>query len=219
MQSKGCEDVLVSAVIPTRHRPQLLQRAIASALGQTYPRIEVIVVLDGPDPVTVDVLRRIGDQRLRFFCLPEGAGGNAARNKGIEEAAGEWIAFLDDDDEWLPEKIASQMAMIGKADGEIIFSATQFFCERSRILPKLFPSPGQDIGEYICCEIDALGRPKTFLQTSTWMIRRDYLLNHSFTSGLRCHQDADWLLRHCEGAVLGEVCAFRHVAGCVLQLQ
>jgi len=74
MQSKGCEDALVSAVIPTHHRPEFLRRAISSALGQTYPRIEVIVVLDGPDPVGVDVLRKIGDKRLRFFCLPKGAG-------------------------------------------------------------------------------------------------------------------------------------------------
>ena len=96
--------VTVSAVIPTRGRPELLRRAVRSALAQTLRDIEVVVVIDGPDPVTHGVLQELAqqDSRLRVLALPSSVGGSDARNRGVDAAAGEWIAFLDDDDEWLP---------------------------------------------------------------------------------------------------------------------
>src|ERR1700758_1632604 len=97
---------LVSAVIPTRNRPDLVCRAVRSALAQTYPNIEVIVVIDGPDPVSFASLEVLGDPRIRIIALKESVGGSEARNTGAREAKGSYIALLDDDDEWLPEKIA-----------------------------------------------------------------------------------------------------------------
>src|SRR5580658_1461470 len=100
---------LVSAVIPTRDRPALLACAMRSALRQTWPNLEVIVVVDGPDPLTEADLQTFADPRLRVIFLDERRGGSDARNSGVRAACGEWIAFLDDDDEWLPDKIAQQM--------------------------------------------------------------------------------------------------------------
>ncbi len=99
----------VSAVIPTRNRPDLVMRAVRSALAQQYEDMEVIVVIDGPDALTTTVLNEIHDRRLRVIALPETRGAANARNAGVASATGDWIAFLDDDDEWLPEKTSLQM--------------------------------------------------------------------------------------------------------------
>jgi glycosyltransferase involved in cell wall biosynthesis len=101
---------LVSAVIPTLGRPTLLLNAIRSVLAQTYHPMELIVVVDGPDVNTVNALQCIRDDRVRVVINPCSLGAAAARNRGVAEAAGSWVAFLDDDDEWMPEKIDRQMS-------------------------------------------------------------------------------------------------------------
>jgi glycosyltransferase involved in cell wall biosynthesis len=189
---------LVTAIIPTRNRPELVVRAVRSALCQTYFNLEVVVVVDGPDPATVAALEALDDSRLRVVALSENVGGSEARNVGGREAMGEWIALLDDDDEWLPEKTQRQVKSILAADCEALFSATQYFDSRdgrSSVQPKLFPSPHQHISEYLFCELDAIGRRSSFLQTSTWMVRRNFFLVHPFALGLKRNQDTDWLLR------------------------
>jgi glycosyltransferase involved in cell wall biosynthesis len=100
--------VLVSAVIPTRGRPEFLLRAVRSVLGQTLRKIEAVVVIDGQDPATERAVKMLAreDGRVRVIALPTSIGGSAARNRGVDEASGEWIAFLDDDDEWMPGKLA-----------------------------------------------------------------------------------------------------------------
>jgi len=104
---------LVSAIVATYNRAQVVSQAIESILGQTYENLEVIIVDDGSTDGTVDVLKRFGN-RLRILCQPN-AGPSAARNRGIAAAKGEIIAFLDSDDTWLPEKIARQVALLGTA--------------------------------------------------------------------------------------------------------
>src|SRR4051812_31292709 len=88
----ACEP-LVTAVIPTRNRPELVTRAVRSALAQTYPRMEVVVVIDGPDAVTSSALELIHDERLRVISLPQPVGGAEARNVGVQAAQGEWIGL------------------------------------------------------------------------------------------------------------------------------
>src|SRR5687768_2514241 len=89
----------VSVVIPTRARPELVRRAVRSALDQTLRDIEVVVVVDGPDPPTRQTLADIDDSRLRVVELAERGGAPAARNAGVRHARGRWTALLDDDDE------------------------------------------------------------------------------------------------------------------------
>lgn len=103
-------NTLISAVIPTRDRPELLLRATRSALAQTYKNLEVVVVIDGWSAATSKALESIVDKRLRVVTLNQSVGGGAARNEGVQHAKGDWIAFLDDDDEWLPEKLVKQAA-------------------------------------------------------------------------------------------------------------
>src|SRR5438445_11739690 len=102
--------MLVSVVIPTLDRPRLLLRAIDSVLRQTHQDIEVIVVVDRPSGDIVSAIQSVNDPRLRLVVNSYSLTAGGARNTGADHATGEWIAFLDDDDAWLPEKLERQLA-------------------------------------------------------------------------------------------------------------
>jgi len=108
-ESKTIED-MVSVVLPTYNRPERLARALGSALGQTYRNLEVIVVDDASQTDNRPVVQLFDDPRTRYIQLDQNQGASGARNVGIKEARGRYIAFLDDDDEWMPEKLESQVA-------------------------------------------------------------------------------------------------------------
>jgi len=102
----------VSVVIPTFGRAELLRRAVGSVLLQTEPDIEVIVVVDGDDPASVAVLQETTDARLKYIIQPAKGGAAHARDTGVDASQADWIAFLDDDDEWLPTKLELQLAAV-----------------------------------------------------------------------------------------------------------
>ena len=104
---------LVSAIIPTYNRAHIICEAVDSVLAQTYSNIEVIVVDDGSKDDTLDKLKAYGD-RIRVVSQ-KNAGPAAARNRGIAEARGELIAFLDSDDIWLPSNIERQVCLLQRA--------------------------------------------------------------------------------------------------------
>jgi len=188
---------MVSAVIPSRERAALAVRAVRTALSQTYSNIEVIVVVDGPDAKTTSALSKVRDQRLRVVTLPQPAGGASARNAGVEEARGEWIAFLDDDDEWLPGKIESQLALAASSGcAEPIVSCR--FAARTNTVEHSWPVrlPGADepISDYLLVR-SGVERTEGFIATPTILARRSLLMRVPFTSGLKRHQDWDWVLR------------------------
>jgi glycosyltransferase involved in cell wall biosynthesis len=99
----------VSVVIPTRNRRQLLRFALASVLEQRGVRLEVIVVDEASTDGTAAMVRSIADPRLHLLRNDVRLGKSAARNRGIAETRGEWIAFLDDDDVWAPDKLHLQL--------------------------------------------------------------------------------------------------------------
>lgn len=101
---------LVSVVIPAYNRAATIRRAVASVLAQDYAPLEVIVVDDGSTDRTAAAVEAIGDARVRLV-IQGNAGVAAARNRGVAEARGALIAFLDSDDEWLPGKLAAQVAL------------------------------------------------------------------------------------------------------------
>jgi glycosyltransferase involved in cell wall biosynthesis len=100
----------VSVVIPTYNRASVLGRAIDSVLAQTYTNFEVIVVDDGSTDNTQELLSKYED-RIVTITQPN-AGVSCARNNGVLKSSGEWIAFLDSDDSWLPNKLELQMKYI-----------------------------------------------------------------------------------------------------------
>lgn len=113
---------LVSAVITTYKRAAgMVMRAVRSVLQQTYGDIEVIVVDDSPsgwhDSKSVEeAITQLGDCRVRYYKNPENMGACAARNTGVSMSNGDYVAFLDDDDEWKPTKIEKQMRLADRYD-------------------------------------------------------------------------------------------------------
>lgn len=99
---------LVSVVIPTYNRGEILEGAINTVQSQTYKPIEIIVVDDGSTDRTPEIAEQYGDQ-IRYIRFDENRGANAARNAGIEAATGEYVAFLDTDDRWKSNKITRQI--------------------------------------------------------------------------------------------------------------
>lgn len=99
---------LVSVVIPNYNYGRYLRQAVDSALGQTYPRREILVVDDGSTDESEAVLRGYGDRIRRLRQSRQGVA--AARNRGVAESRGDLLAFLDADDRWLPEKLERQVA-------------------------------------------------------------------------------------------------------------
>ena len=111
---------LVSAIITTHDRQDLMVRAVKSVLSQTYKNLELIVVDDASDERADELLKEFN---LKYIYIPkeESKGGNHARNTGILAAKGEYIAFLDDDDYWLPMKIEEQMAVIEEKQCKLVY--------------------------------------------------------------------------------------------------
>jgi glycosyltransferase involved in cell wall biosynthesis len=99
----------VSIVIPTYNRARLLRRAVQSILNQTYQNFEIIIVDDCSNDNTENVVKSFPDERIRYIRHEKNKGAVVARNGGIKAARGEYIAFQDSDDEWLPEKLEKQM--------------------------------------------------------------------------------------------------------------
>lgn len=101
---------LVSVIIPTYNRPEFLGRALDSVLSQSYEKLEVLVVNDGSEQSYVDIKAGYSDERIVWIDLEKNIGVCGARNAGIDAAKGEFVCFLDDDDEFLKDKLKLQMA-------------------------------------------------------------------------------------------------------------
>jgi glycosyltransferase involved in cell wall biosynthesis len=193
----------VSAIIPTCHRPQLVQRAVRSALAQKYDDLEVVVVVDGPDSATEKALANISDKRLRVILLPEPVGTANARNLGVNAAWGDWIALLDDDDEWLPEKTVTQMNAAQHSEFLYPIVSSQLIARNSRyelVWPRTLPT--KPISEYLLSR-KSWSYGDGLLSTITLLIPKDLYCQVPFKPGLARHQDLDWLLRASEFAGSG----------------
>ena len=139
----------VSVVVPTHARPQLVRRAVDSALAQSLAEIEVIVVVDGHDPATLDVLRAIDDRRVRVHVEAVAGGQAAAINHGVRRARAPWTALLDDDDEWRPRKLETQLA-VAEASPHASPVVGCRFVARSASGDALWPLRAPRAGERVC---------------------------------------------------------------------
>lgn len=117
----------VSAVIPSYNRRTVVFRAIDSVLAQTLPADEIIVVDDGSTDGTVEAIRQRYDSQV-IVVQQANSGVSAARSRGVKEARGDWVAFLDSDDEWLPTKLERQFEALGAVGGAVraCFTDCQF---------------------------------------------------------------------------------------------
>jgi glycosyltransferase involved in cell wall biosynthesis len=191
----GTAPPAISVVIPTYNRAELLRRAIDSALAQTYQDLELIVVDDGSTDSTAATVRSVADSRIRYIRLPKNRGVPFARNTGIASARGEWVAFLDCDDEWKPDKLERQLASI-EAAPEAAASYTR--CE-------VQPSNGRRRRRREIAQgdvTDAVLRMEIPLVPSVYMVKRRALMDvGGFDETMEAAEDADLWLRLAQAGV------------------
>ncbi len=112
MENDKNKNPLVSVVIPTKNRAKLLERAIKSVLVQGIDDYEIIVVIDGAMDETEQIVNAFNDKRIIVYRHEISKGASAARNTAMRHSRGKYIAFLDDDDEWTPDKLEVQLPVI-----------------------------------------------------------------------------------------------------------
>ena len=154
------------------------------------------MVVDGPDDATTKALLHIRDSRLRIVTLPANVGPAAARNAGVNEARGVWIAFLDDDDEWFPRKLEVQVEAASCSRCAFPIVASRFIHRkrgRESLRPTRLIAPSEPLSEYLftCPTPFAEGR----IHPTMLLVPKRLLHEVPFDSDLRVWEDLDWLLR------------------------
>lgn len=191
----------VSVVIPTRDRAALLRRALESVLAQSFADYEILVVDDASGDDTAAMLAAIADPRLLVLRNEAPGGAPRARNRAIAAARGEFVAFLDDDDEWLPRKLELQLGRFerGTARLGLVHCGTDLISARSGRCVHRFDAPDRPMHW-----TDFL-REMPFT-TSNAMVRRSALLEvGGFDEVLAGAQDRDLWLRLARGHEIGAV--------------
>jgi len=188
------DSTLVSVIIPTFGRPQLVLRAVRSVFAQTHGDIEAIVVVDGPDEETVAALATAADSRLQVIVNPRSLTAAGARNVGVAAARGAWIAFLDDDDEWMPHKIATQFATAAGRDTVLVSCLSEVVTPSATYV---WPTKLYDNSEPL--DIYLFDRRTTFagaafIQTSSFFLARALFNRAPFHTDTP-HDDWDFILR------------------------
>ena len=182
----------VSVIIPTHNRSEFLRSAIASVLSQAYQDFELIVVDDASTDTTAEVVASFNDERIKFIRHETNQGGSAARNTGIRNSKGDYIAFLDDDDEWLPEKLSKQVQVLLSSPPEVACVYTGWLdVDRSTgsILAKHIPSKRGNLSKGLTAE-NSVG------STSAVLLKRACLRKVGlFDEDLPCSQDYDLWIR------------------------
>lgn len=180
----------ISIIIPTYNREKLVVRSVESVLGQTLKNIEVIVVDDCSDDNTESVLKKIKDKRLKYIKLSKNSGTCYARNQGIKNATGKYIAFQDSDDVFHPDKLEKQLNNLIKNKTDMDFCKTRINDSYIQDVP----SDEQDeildfdrIIEFLC--------KGNFISTQTILAKRKVFDNILFDEKLPRLQDYDLVLR------------------------
>lgn len=187
---------LVSVVIPTYNRAYCLKYAIDSVLKQTYKNYEIIVVDDGSTDDTKQIIEQYGNKLV--YLSQQNAGVSAARNKGIRRSNGEWVAFLDSDDEWLPEKLENQLSHINNnpcisihvTNASVITGGVSVGGFSIRGNPKLALNGGVVVGKPMLLIL------KMGFFTPSYLVRKKSLLDVGlFDEQMSLYEDRDLFLR------------------------
>ena len=181
-----------TAVITSRGRPSL-RRAVASVLRQQEP-VEVLVILLGSEAHAA-VRRRLEDLPCRVVVAEEGAGASAARNLGCRLAETPFVAFLDERDEWLGEKIHTQMNEA--AEDTVLSSRALLVGASSQIVPEQIYRTGGPVTSWAehLFEASHISEEHHYSQTSTLLCSREVAIAVPWADDLDDHADWDWLIR------------------------
>jgi glycosyltransferase involved in cell wall biosynthesis len=124
----------VSVIIPAYNSEKTIKETIRSVLNQTFNDLELIIINDGSQDSTLEVITQISDSRIKVFSFPN-AGGNVSRNRGLHLAVGEFVSFLDADDLWTPDKLQSQLkALQENVTAKVAYSWTDYIDENGEFI-------------------------------------------------------------------------------------
>lgn len=187
---------MVTVVVNTMNRPMDVVHALESVFAQSYPNFEVIVVVDGPEPATEKAVQEYGKGlpdplRMRVIVNQTNQGLSESRNIASRKANGRWVAYLDDDDRWLPDKLKCQAGVAENLAGDFTLVVSRFINKRDseeEVAPARLISPGEHFSEYMFCN-------RGNLIPSTFFMSRELALAYPFSSACRGFEDLDWLLR------------------------
>lgn len=189
----------VSAIITTHNRPDVLPRALNSVLNQTYHDIELIVVSDGQFESTDNYMRQYqNNKNIIYVKYLKPRGANYARNQGLKTSSGEYVAFLDDDDEWLPDKVKMQVNKFEEnKELALVYGGKNIIYTNNGIKYRSIPNP-------VLKENILLGN---FVgTTSCVMVRRDLAIECGmFDENLKALQDYDLWIRLCQKGMPGVI--------------
>lgn len=136
---------LVSIIVPVYNVEKLIKETMDSVLAQTYPHWELLLVEDGSKDnsagIIMDYIAEKGDNRIRLIRQPSNQGAARARNRGLEEARGRYISYLDADDLWVPEKLEKQIEFMKEKDAAFSFTGYEFADENGIGLGKIVRVP------------------------------------------------------------------------------
>ena len=192
VNSRRDRSMTVSAIIPTYNRLTYIRRAIDSILAQTTPVNEIIVVDDGSTDGTATAVENWYGSKVRLIRQAN-TGVSGARRRGIQEAHGEWIAFLDSDDEWLPRRNAQLLEAASRVPADVawIFGDLRLVGDQGEG-PTLFQEYGLRVNEspHVFADSLMVQYPFQFGMLQGSFVRRKTLLDlDCFTQGLRSHED------------------------------
>jgi len=180
----------ISVVVPTFNRACTLPRALDSILGQSLPATEIIVVDDGSQDGTGDLIRRHYPQ-VRYLKQPN-SGVSHARNRGIDAADGDWIAFLDSDDAWLPDKLAAQYTALRKQPDLRLCHTQEVWIRHGRRVNQMDKHTKSDGHIFRAC------LPRCVISPSAALLHRSLLDElGTFDEDLPACEDYDLWLRIC----------------------
>jgi teichuronic acid biosynthesis glycosyltransferase TuaG len=173
--------------MPAYNSEKHLAKAINSVLDQTYRNWELLVLDDGSKDNTLRIIEEFSKKDSRIKSLPNGKnmGVSATRNRGIELASGEWVAFLDSDDMWKPEKLEKQFEIVEKEKAEFLFTGSSYINEEGEPFNGIFEVPKKVLYKSL--------RNQNVISCSSVLIKKKYFENIKMEND-EMHEDyAVWL--------------------------
>ena len=159
----------VSVVVPTRNRSTLLSMTLRSVLRQQQVELEVIVVDEASTDDTAALLTTLGDARVRIIHHDRPRGVSAARNRGAAEAHGEWLAFVDDDDLWAPDKLAQQIHAAQAVGRDWAYAGSVNITDRGQVIHgRPPPSPEEVVGALLRYNAIPGGGSNVIVRRTAW---------------------------------------------------
>ena len=185
-------NTMISIIIPCFNSSKTISRALISVFCQSYTNYEIIIIDDGSSDIliTEDIILSFKNPKICLIKHTNNLNGAAARNTGIKNAKGKYIAFLDADDEWLPEHLKESIIVLQNNKSDLIYSKclvkTSHYPDLT--MPKIGIASDEKIGNYLFINAGFISTPSIIIKTN---IAKKILFN----SELIRHQDYDFLLR------------------------